>query len=41
MLVNPSGKPHEFRGVDWVLELMNLYTKVNIFRGLHAYQECS
>ncbi|EPS93387.1 hypothetical protein FOMPIDRAFT_1136238, partial [Fomitopsis schrenkii] len=27
MLVNPTGKPHAFRGVDWVVELMNLFTK--------------
>lgn len=30
MLVNPTGKPHAFRGVDWVVELMNLFTKVVI-----------
>ena len=28
-LVNPTGKPDGFRGVDWVVELMNLYTKVS------------
>ncbi|CDO76158.1 hypothetical protein BN946_scf184740.g1 [Trametes cinnabarina] len=28
MLVNPSGKPNEFRPVDWLVELLNLYTKV-------------
>ncbi|KAF7793203.1 hypothetical protein EIP86_004312 [Pleurotus ostreatoroseus] len=27
MLVNPTGKPHEFRAVDWVVELLNLYIK--------------
>ncbi|OBZ72547.1 hypothetical protein A0H81_07974 [Grifola frondosa] len=27
MLVNPTGKPHHSRGVDWVIELINLYTK--------------
>ncbi|TFK77255.1 hypothetical protein BDN72DRAFT_910171 [Pluteus cervinus] len=27
ILVNPKGKPDGFRGVDWVVELMNLYTK--------------
>ncbi|KAH9929412.1 uncharacterized protein B0H18DRAFT_1209856, partial [Fomitopsis serialis] len=27
ILVNPTGKPHAFRGVDWVVELMNLFTK--------------
>ncbi|KAI0725760.1 hypothetical protein C8Q72DRAFT_756050, partial [Fomitopsis betulina] len=26
-LVNPTGKNHAFRGVDWVVELMNLFTK--------------
>ncbi|CDO72246.1 hypothetical protein BN946_scf184970.g98 [Trametes cinnabarina] len=26
--VNLSGKPHEFRPVDWLVELLNLYTKV-------------
>jgi hypothetical protein len=29
MLVNPTGKPGNFRGIDWVEESMiNLYTKV-------------
>ncbi|KAI0332528.1 hypothetical protein GY45DRAFT_1298662 [Cubamyces sp. BRFM 1775] len=28
MLVNLSGKAHEFRPVDWLIELLNLYTKV-------------
>ncbi|KAI0636167.1 hypothetical protein C8Q77DRAFT_1052009, partial [Trametes polyzona] len=28
ILVNPTGKAHEFRAVDWIVELMNLYTKV-------------
>jgi hypothetical protein len=28
MLVNPTGKPGGFRGVDWVVELLNLFTKV-------------
>jgi hypothetical protein len=27
-LVNPTGCKDGFRGVDWVVELMNLYTKV-------------
>ncbi|KIP02701.1 hypothetical protein PHLGIDRAFT_41918, partial [Phlebiopsis gigantea 11061_1 CR5-6] len=27
MFVNPTGKPHQFRAVDWVIELQNLYTK--------------
>ena len=27
-LVNPTGQKDGFRGVDWVVELMNLYTKV-------------
>ncbi|KAJ7582032.1 hypothetical protein C8J56DRAFT_793049 [Mycena floridula] len=27
-LVNTTGKPHAFRGVDWLVELNNLYTKV-------------
>ncbi|KAF7792563.1 hypothetical protein EIP86_003604 [Pleurotus ostreatoroseus] len=26
-LVNPTGKPHAFRAVDWVVELLNLYIK--------------
>lgn len=30
ILVNPSGKPHQFRAVDWVLELINLYIKVRV-----------
>ncbi|KAF8233807.1 hypothetical protein L208DRAFT_1265008 [Tricholoma matsutake] len=28
MLVNPTGKPGKFQGVDWVIELHNLYMKV-------------
>jgi hypothetical protein len=28
ILVNPTGKPGAFRGVDWVVELHNLFTKV-------------
>jgi hypothetical protein len=32
MLVNPTGRPAAFRGVDWVVELLNLYTK-SIFGG--------
>ena len=28
ILVNPTGKPHHFRAVDWCVELNNLYTKV-------------
>lgn len=31
-LINPTGKPLGFRGVDWLVELNNLYTKV-IFGG--------
>ena len=27
-LCNPSGKPKGFRPIDWLVELMNLYTKV-------------
>ncbi|KAG6875407.1 hypothetical protein C0992_003987, partial [Termitomyces sp. T32_za158] len=27
VLVNPTGKPGKFRGVDWCVELNNLYTK--------------
>ncbi|KAH9917708.1 uncharacterized protein B0H18DRAFT_938256 [Fomitopsis serialis] len=27
LLVNPTGKAHAFRGVDWVVELINLFTK--------------
>ena len=27
-LCNPTGTPMGFRGVDWLLELENLYTKV-------------
>ena len=27
MLVNPTGKAHKFRGVDWIVELLNLLTK--------------
>ncbi|KAJ3475461.1 hypothetical protein NLI96_g11820 [Meripilus lineatus] len=27
ILVNPTGRPHQFRGADWVIELLNLYTK--------------
>lgn len=29
ILVNPSGKAMEFRAVDWVVELLNLYIKVS------------
>jgi hypothetical protein len=28
ILINPTGKPHHFRAVDWCVELNNLYTKV-------------
>jgi len=31
-LVNPTGEKDGFRGVDWVVELMNLYTKVRNHR---------
>ncbi|THH18250.1 hypothetical protein EW146_g2697 [Bondarzewia mesenterica] len=27
MLVNPTGKPGQYRGVDWVVELLNLFMK--------------
>src|ERR1700723_3874739 len=27
-LCNPTGKADGFRGIDWLVELMNLYTKV-------------
>ncbi|KAA1479733.1 hypothetical protein DENSPDRAFT_789531 [Dentipellis sp. KUC8613] len=27
MLVNPTGREHQFRAVDWVVELNNLFTK--------------
>ena len=36
MLVNPTGKPHAFRGVDWVEEFNNLLTKVQLYRLAHA-----
>jgi len=29
LLCNPTGKPHGFRAVDWVVERNNLYTKVS------------
>ncbi|KAJ3473330.1 hypothetical protein NLI96_g13047 [Meripilus lineatus] len=29
ILVNPTGKPHQFRAADWVIELLNLYIKVS------------
>jgi hypothetical protein len=28
ILINPTGKAGKFRGVDWCVELNNLYTKV-------------
>ena len=28
ILINPSGHPGKFRAVDWVVELLNLFTKV-------------
>ncbi|TBU51030.1 hypothetical protein BD310DRAFT_835544, partial [Dichomitus squalens] len=28
ILVNPTGQPHEFRAVDWVIELLNMLIKV-------------
>jgi hypothetical protein len=31
-LVNPTGQKDGFRGVDWVVELMNLYTKVSHYK---------
>lgn len=31
ILVNPSGKAMAFRAVDWVVELLNLYIKVQHF----------
>ncbi|KAI0682721.1 hypothetical protein BC835DRAFT_1221328, partial [Cytidiella melzeri] len=27
ILVNPTGKSHQFRAVDWVVELLNLFIK--------------
>jgi len=27
ILINPTGKPGKFRAVDWVVELLNLFTK--------------
>lgn len=30
MLVNPTGKRDHFRAVDWMVELLNLYTKVDL-----------
>ena len=48
MLVNPSGKPHHFRAIDWIIELLNFYIKVRCYsacRGLsvshhtHLWQE--
>ncbi|TFK73672.1 hypothetical protein BDN72DRAFT_745085, partial [Pluteus cervinus] len=42
MLVNPKGKADTFRAVDWVVELMNLYTKsplVMIYRDAHNVVE--
>jgi hypothetical protein len=30
ILINPTGKPGHFRGVDWLVELNNLYIKVSI-----------
>ncbi|TFK60261.1 hypothetical protein BDN72DRAFT_940533 [Pluteus cervinus] len=32
LLCNPTGRPHGFRAIDWVVERNNLYTKV-IFAG--------
>jgi hypothetical protein len=29
-LCNPTGKPHAFRAIDWLVERNNLYTKVRI-----------
>jgi len=29
MLVNPTGKPNAFHGVDWVVGLLNLFTRVS------------
>jgi hypothetical protein len=37
-LCNPTGKPFGFRGVDWLIELNNLYTK-HIFGG-HGPNRC-
>jgi hypothetical protein len=36
-LVNPTGRKDGFRGVDWVVELMNLYTKVSNCKRVLAY----
>ena len=35
MLVNPTGKLNAFCGVDWVVELLNLFTKVSRMVLLH------
>ena len=38
MLVNPTGKPGKFRGVDWVEESMiNLYTKACLTESQNSY----
>lgn len=29
ILINPTGRPGRFRAVDWAVELLNLFTKVN------------
>jgi hypothetical protein len=39
-LVNPTGKPNEWRGVDWLVERNNLYTKVSKMCS-KSYQICS
>ena len=36
MLVNPTGKAHAFRGVDWVEEFNNLLTKVQLCSLAHT-----
>ncbi|KAG6373133.1 hypothetical protein JVT61DRAFT_6740 [Boletus reticuloceps] len=34
LLINPTGKQGKFQGVDWCVELNNLYTKV--YQNLHS-----
>lgn len=35
MLVNPTGIPNMFHGVDWVVKFLNLFTKVSRMVLLH------
>ena len=32
ILINPTGRPGKFRAVDWVVEHLNLFTKVGLPR---------